>query len=368
MRNNLYNCNARYLAVALAVAVALLSCSCSSSFNGADTEESRTLPTNKIKLYFLPDYARLKNDSSEWKTYEELTGESIRFLGEEKGCSVTNAGYIGKEAVAKINVVTDMFSGSGLNLQEKNAVDFINKKFPQGNKEDSLILCVYALPQYPCKKWNGVSPYPEPGAPSVYTMGVSRLGLGYVLVDPVKDSIIKRSRFISSRRLDKAGESVFGMPWKFGEEQSDFFENSVGKLFDRFPRMGRRRAACVADEPLAQELTSTTPLSTAKVTPAGDAGARLSQWQADKKGYKITIEPVDGRQWAVAIDPEDAGAKKSGDNLNNGNPKGDWVDALVKDGFFHGQVNKADLEQILETFLNWADDSAKISSSTNSTP
>ena len=122
------------------------------------------------------------------------------------------------------------------------------------------------------------------------------------------------------------------------------------------------RAACAADEPLAQELTSTTPLSTAKAALGGDAGARLSQWQADRKNYKVTIEPVDGRQWSVAIDPKDTGTKKSGDNLNNGNLKGDWVDSLIKDGFFHGQVGKADLEQILETFLNWADDSGKATS------
>ena len=364
MRNNLYNLNVR-LPLAILAALGLLSCGCSSLSNDSYTGESRALPTDKIKLYLLPDYAHLKNDSSQWKAYEELAGESIRFLGDEKGCIVTNAGYVGKEAAGKNNALTDVFSGAGLNLQEKNAVKFVNKEFPQGNKEDSLILCVYALPQYPGKEWGVVSPYPAPSAPLVYTMGISRLELGYVLIDPAKQGIIKRRKFIFSRKLDRgAGSSTFGTSWKFVEEQNDFFEKSVGKLFEGFP--GRRLRRRVAEEPLVPELSSTTPLSGASIKAVEDTYTRLSRQRAEKKNYQIAIESIDGRQWRVNIDLKGTGDKKPGDNLSGGKPQGDWVDSLAKDGFFHGQVNKADLEQIIKTFLNWADDSAKAPSGTSS--
>jgi Immunity protein 53 len=379
MRNNLYSCNARLLTVSLAATAVLFVCGCSSMFNGTYADGGGALPTDKIKVYFLPRYGQVENDSPEWKAYEELTGESVKFLGEQKEYFVTNAGYISKEALGKSNAlmeissslnpvaIAESISGSGLGLQEKAALGFVNKEFAQSNREDFLVMCIYAYPQYPCRVWGGVSPYPKRGAVYVYSLGVSQIELGYVLIDPVKKSIVKRRKIFLTRNVDMgAGNPALAAHWKFSEEQNVFLEKAVGKLFNEFPLIVRRPARPAADEPFAPELSSVTPISTAKAAPANDAYTRLARWQADKKGYKITIEPVDGRQWSVAIDPKDAGTKKSGDNLNNGNLKGDWADSLVKDGFFHGQANKADLEQILETFLNWADDPGQAHSGTSS--
>jgi len=378
MRNNSYNHNARLLAASLAATAVLFVCGCSSMFSGTYADGGGALPTDKIKVYFLPRYDQVEKDSPEWKIYEELTGRSVKFLGEQKEYSVTSAGYISKEAIGKSNVlayisssfnpvaIVQGISGSGLSLQEKAALGFVNKEFSQSNKEDFLVMCIYAYPQYPCKVWGGVSPRPKRGAACVYSLGVSQIELGYVIIDPVKKSIVKRRKIFLARDVDMGtGSQTLAAHWKFSEEQNVFLEKAVGKLFNEFPLIVRRPARPAADEPFAPELSSVTPISTAKAAPANDAYTRLAQWQADKKGYKITIEPVDGRQWSVAIDPKDAATKKSGDNLNGGNPKGDWVDSLVKDGFFHGQVDKAGLEQIFKTFLNWADDPGQAPSGTS---
>jgi hypothetical protein len=251
-----------------------------------------------------------------------------------------------------------VFSGVGVNLQEKTAVGFVNKEFPQGSKEDSLILCIYAQPQYPCKKGEVVYPYPEPGAALVYAMGVSRVELGYVLIDPVRQAVIKRRKDIFSRKLRREpGGSAFGTYWKFIEEQNDFFEKSVGKLFEGFP--GRRRAARAVDEPFVPELSSTTPISNANAVSAGDTYSKLARQRVDKKDYQITIESIDGTQWLVTIDLKGSSAEKIERNLTGGKSEGDWVSSVAKDGSFHGQVGKADLEQILKTFLNWRDDPDK---------
>jgi len=376
MRNILCRHKARLSAAILAGVVILSGCGSSikdsygafkisSSYDGA-------LPTNKIKLYFLPHYTEVKNGSPEWKIYEELVNDSIKLLAEQKDYDAVNAGYIGKEALGKSNMLMDTLScfnpagiardirGAGLDWQEKAVMNFINKEFSQNGKEDSLILCLYTRPQYPCKSGGVVSPYPKPEVPPVYSSGVSRLELGYLLIDPVEKSIVKRRKVILTRGVEtEVDPQTKEEHWKFGEDQSAFLEKAVNRLFNDFPLMNRRPARRVVDEQPVPELSSVTPLSAVKAAPVDDVYAKLAQQRADKKDYQITIESIDGRQWTVTINLKSAAAKSLEPGLNGGKTQDDWVACIAKDGFFHGRVGKADLEQIVKTFLNWVDNPDK---------
>jgi Immunity protein 53 len=378
VRNNLENYNVSLWVVIAAGAAILLSCGCASSVKdtyGAykiSSTSDTALPTNKIKLYFLPHYTEVKNNSPEWKIYEELIGDSIKFLAEQKDCTAANAGYIGKEALGKDNIFMDILSlvnpaaiardirGSELEWQEKAAMNFVNKEFPQNNKEDSLILCLYVRPQYPCKMAGAVIPYPRPGAVPVSSAGISQLELGYLLVDPAEKTIAKRRKVILTRSVEtEVDPQAKDEHWKFGEDQSAFLEKAVARLLNEFPLMNRRLARRLPDEPLVPISPAAAPLSVASITQPEDVYTRLAQWRAGEKGCQVTIELADGPQWVVTIGLKGTGAEKFGLNFNSNTTEDDWVNCAVKDGFFHGRGGKAGLEPILKTFLNWVDNPDK---------
>jgi len=378
MKNKLQSYNVRLWTAIAAGAVILLSCGCASSAKDAygaykiSSTYDNALPANKIKLYFLPHYTEVKNNSPEWKIYEELIGDSIKFLAEQKDCTAVNAGYIGKEALGKSNMFMDILSlfnpaaiardirGSELEWQEKAVMNFVNKEFPQNNKEDSLILCLYVRPQYPCKMAGAVIPYPRPGAVPVDSAGISQLEIGYMLIDPAEKTVAKRRKVILTRSVEtEVDPRTKNENWKFDEDQGAFLGKAVARLFNEFPLMNRRLARRLPDESAAPVSSAVATLPAVNVTQPEDVYARLAQWRADKKGCKITIELADGPQWVVNIDLKGTGAEKLDLSFNSKPTQDDWVNCTVKDGFFHGQGGKVDLEQILKTFLSWVDNTDK---------
>ena len=391
MINSLNRHVVRLSAVILAAVAVLLGCGCSSFSKGTYGEYKissgydNALPTNKIKLYFLPHYTEIKNNSSEWKIYEELIGDSVKFLAEQKDCVAVNAGYIGKDAVGKSNMFMDILSllnpaamardirGTELAWQEKAVMNFVNKEFPQNNKEDSLLLCIYVRPQYPCKLGGVLSPYPVPEAVPVSSAGISQLEVGYMLIDPVEKSVAKRRKVILTRSVEiESDPQTKEEHWKFDEDQSVFLEKAIDRLFNEFPMMNRRLARRAADDsfaqppaPLAQPrvINAAQPVQEKDVLGQNDnVYAQLAQWRADKKGCQVTIELIDGPQWQVSIGLKGTGAEKLDRAFNNKQSQDDWVNCTIKDGVFSGQGGKAGLEQILKTFLNWAGKPDKVHS------
>jgi len=351
MKNNFNLWAMRSATVTLLFAVILLVCGCSSFSKGSSAGASASgyanaLPTDKIKLYFLPRYGQVKDDSPEWKLYETLVNDSMKFLAEQKACVAVNAGNISKEDLGKSNAWADAaavlnpvelvqgLTGQGMNLQEKAIVNFVNNKFPSGNKEDSLILCLYVRPYYPSKAWGGVSPYPKAGAASVYSLGVSQVELGYVLSDPVKNTILNRRKVILSRDVDMGTDSQeVAAHWKFGEDQSAFLEKAVNRLFNEFPLARYYSAPRAKVEPLAVPVAPVVPVAVADSV-VNNIPPKAC---ADKKGYKITFESVDGEQWIAAIEP---GGTKT-------------------------QAGKEQLDKILKTFLDSLGDPGKAPATAN---
>jgi hypothetical protein len=376
------------LSAAISGALVIFTCGCASLPKGnyagfkISSEGSAGILTNKIKLYVLPRYGRIKNDSPEWKMYDDLARYSVRLLEENRDCIVDNAGYVNKDAIGKTNAVKEIFSAfnpaviardfSGLELdwQEKLIMNFIAKEFSQGDKDDSLILCLYTQPRYPCKEAGSLSPYYKPGAAPVYSAGVSELELGYILVDPVEKTIAKRRKVILTRGIEMDVEpQAKKTNWKFREGQSVFLENAAVKLFDEFPMVNRRKARGIARESHAPAASSSTPTPAEGVSapvqhttaPAqGDnVYLQLAQWRADKAGRLVKIELLDGPQWLVTIDLKGAAYEKIGYTLDRRQDQGNWVNCFVKDGFFYGRGGKTNLEEILTTFLTWLDNFAK---------